>query len=56
MVQGSGKESAPSLGIRIESGKLVINRTSDYFIETHMKIALKSTRVTQMKNLIQIYL
>jgi len=29
MVLGSVKEGAPSLGIRIERGKLIINRSSD---------------------------
>jgi len=29
MVLGSGKEDEPSLGIKIESGKLVIYRSSD---------------------------
>jgi len=28
MVLGSGKEDTPSLGIGIESGKLIINRNS----------------------------
>jgi len=29
MVLGSEKDGAPSLGIRIERGKLIINRNSD---------------------------
>ena len=33
MVLVSGREGAPSLGIRIESGKEVFNRTSDKFLE-----------------------
>jgi len=35
----SEKEGAPSLGTRIESGKLVIYRTSDKLLEIPMKIA-----------------
>jgi len=49
MVLESGKEGPSSLVIRIESGKLVFNRTSDQFLEIPIKIAYKSTRVNRMK-------
>jgi hypothetical protein len=39
MVLGSGKESAPSLEIKIESEKLIVNQSRDQFIEILMKIA-----------------
>jgi len=39
MVQGNGKESARSLGIRIEVGILVIKRTSYYFIDIRINIS-----------------
>jgi len=38
-VQGNGNEGPSSLGIEIESGKLIINRNSQLFIEIRIKIA-----------------
>jgi len=43
MVLGSGKESARSLGIRIEFEILVIKLTSDYFLDIRINISQKKS-------------
>jgi len=55
-VLGSGKEGAPSLGMRIDSGRPVINRTSHELLEFPMKISFKSPRRDPMKFFIPITL
>ena len=56
MVMGCGKHGGATLGIQIETGKLIINRTIFYFLQTPMKTRLKAQRVNPMKFFILIIL